>query len=150
RRGRVFRRSSAIVSTSLLYTRSRGVLMRVRAVVLVACAAAVLTAGPRVGGQQAVSTPGLDPVPTLSPERAAAFVDAAAQKIDYLPGEVLVKFKDGVTVAQEQRALDVSRGRPSVDRLEWAGPVAIVRDASEPDVRQLAERLAAQPEVQYA
>src|SRR5262249_40370128 len=77
-------------------------------------------------------------------------VDAAAQKLDYLPGEVLVKFKDGVSVAQEQRALDVSRGRPSVDSLEWAGSVAIVRDATEPDARQLAGRLAAQPEVQYA
>jgi serine protease len=86
----------------------------------------------------------------LSAERAAEFVDAAAQKLDYLPGEVLVKFKDGVSVAQEQRALDVSRGRPSVDSLEWAGPVAIVRDATEPDARQLALRLAAQPEVQYA
>jgi serine protease len=124
--------------------------MRVRAVVLVACAAAVVTAGPRIRGQQAVSTPGLDPIPTMSAARAAQFVDAAAQKLDYMPGEVLVKFKNGVSVAQEQRALDVSRGRPSVDTLEWAGSVAVVRDATEPDVRQLAQRLAAQPEVQYA
>jgi serine protease len=124
--------------------------MRVRAVVLIACAAAVLSAGPRVRGQQAVSTPGLDPVPTMPFDRAAAFADAASRHLDYLPGQVVVKFKDGVSVTQQQRALDVSRGRPSVDSLEWVGPVAIVRDASEPDPRQLAERLAAQPEVQYA
>ena len=124
--------------------------MRVRAVVLVACAAVVLSIGPRVRGQQAVSTPGLPTLPIMSAQRAAQFVAAASQHLDYLPGEVVVKFKDGVTVDQQQRALDVSRGRPAVDSLEWAGPVAIVRDATEPDPRQLAERLAAQPEVQYA
>src|SRR6516165_2798673 len=124
--------------------------MRVRAVVLVACAAVVMSAGPRVRGQQAISTPGLPMMPMVSAQRAAQFVDAASRHLGYLPGEVIVKFKDGVTVDQQQRALDVSRGRPSVNSLEWAGPVAIVRDASEPDPRQLAERLAAQPEVQYA
>jgi len=124
--------------------------MRVRVVMLLACAAVTLMAGPRVRGQQPVSTLGLDPVPTMTAERAAAFVDAATGQLDYLPGEVVVKFKDGVTVAQEQRVLDVSRGRPSVDGLEWAGPVAVVRDPLEPDAHQLAERLAAQPEVQYA
>lgn len=124
--------------------------MRVGALVLIACAAAVVTAGPRVRGQQAVPTPALDPFPTMPAEQAAAFVDAATQHLEYLPGEVLVKFKDGVSVAQEQRALDVSRGRPSVDSLQWAGAVVIVRDAAEPDPRQLAERLAAQPEVAYA
>jgi len=109
-----------------------------------------MSAGPRVRGQQAISTPGLPMMPMVSAQRAAQFVDAASRHLGYLPGEVIVKFKDGVTVDQQQRALDVSRGRPSVNSLEWAGPVAIVRDASEPDPRQLAERLAAQPEVQYA
>src|SRR5438046_1813522 len=126
--------------------------MRVGAVVLVACAAAVVSAEPRLGGQrrQPVPTPRVGSLPTMSAQRAAGFVDAATRQLDYLPGEVLVKFKDGVSVAQEQRVLDVSRGRPSVDSVEWAGPVAIVRDATEPDPHQLAERLAAQPEVQYA
>jgi len=124
--------------------------MRVRAVVLLACAAAVFTATPRVGGRQAIATPVFDPMPTMPFDRAAAFVDAASRKLEYLPGEVLVKFKDGVSVEQEQRALDMSRGRPSVDSLEWAGTVAILRDATEPDPRQLAARLAAQPEVAYA
>ncbi len=124
--------------------------MRVRVVALLVCTAALLTAGSGIKGQQAVATPGLDPVPTMRPDRAAALMAASAQHLDYAPGEVIVKFKDGVSTAQQQRALDVSRGRPSVDSLEWAGPVAIVRDASEPDPKQLAERLAAQPEVAYA
>jgi serine protease len=109
-----------------------------------------LTAGSGIKGQQAVATPALDPLPTMSMDRAMAFINAASQKTEYLPGQVVVKFKDGVSIAQQQRALDASRGHPSVDSLEWAGSVAIVRDASEPDARQMAERLAAQPEVQYA
>jgi serine protease len=86
----------------------------------------------------------------MSAARTAAFVAAAAQRTEFLPGEVVVKFKDGVTADQQQRALDVVRSRPTVDSLEWAGPVAIVRDPTEPDTRQLAQRLAAQPEVEYA
>jgi serine protease len=124
--------------------------MRVRLVALLACSAALLTAGPGIKGQQAVATAGLAPLPTMPMDRAMAFINAASQKTEYLPGEVVVKFKDGVSVAQQQRALDVSRGHPTVDSLEWAGSVAIVRDASEPDPRQMAERLAAQAEVQYA
>jgi serine protease len=124
--------------------------MRVRGVVLLACAAALLTAGPRLRGQQVVATPGLSPFPTMSAARTAAFVAAASQRTEFLPGEVVVKFKDGVTADQQQRALDVVRSRPTVDSLEWAGPVAIVRDPTEPDARQLAQRLAAQPEVEYA
>jgi serine protease len=86
----------------------------------------------------------------MSAARTAAFVAAAAQRTEFLPGEVVVRFKDGMTADQQQRALDVVRSRPTVDSLEWAGPVAIVRDPTEPDARQLAQRLAAQPEVQYA
>ena len=41
----------------------------------------------------------------LTPERALAFVQAADQKLDYLPGEVLLKFKDAVTPVGQQRAL---------------------------------------------
>jgi serine protease len=124
--------------------------MRVRAVLLIVCAAAVVTGGPRLRGQQAISTPGLQPLPTMSAARTAAFLSASAQKLNYLPGEVVVRFKDGVSTAQVQRALSVVRSQPSVDSLEWAGQVAIVRDATEPDTIQLAQRLAAQPEVQYA
>ena len=133
-----------------MYTATEVNCMRVRGVVLLACITALLTAGPRLRGQQAIATPGLDQVPTMSAARTAAFLAAEAQGTEFLPGEVVVKFKDGMTADQQQRALDVVRSRPTVDSLEWAGPVAIVRDPTEPDARQLAQRLAAQPEVQYA
>ena len=70
--------------------------------------------------------------------------------LDYLPGEVVVKFKEGVTPDGQQRALDALRSRPPDRRLEWAGEVAILRDRSQPDARVLAEQLASQPEVEYA
>ena len=79
-----------------------------------------------------------------------AFVDAAADRLDYLPGQVLVKFKDGVEVSGRQRALDALRSRPAEDRLEWVGEVAVLRDPTQPDARVLADQLAAQPEVAYA
>ena len=126
-------------------------MMRVRVAAVLACAALVATAGASVRGQQR-RTPRqvVAPLPVMSAERTAAFVDAAARGVDYLPGEVLVKFKDGVTVEQQQRALDVLRDRPAAGGMEWTGDVAVLRDAGEPDSRALAERLASQPEVIYA
>jgi serine protease len=107
--------------------------------------ALVIARPPRLAGQLA---PG--PMAVMPAARAAAFVDAAARGLDYLPGEVLVKFKDGVVPSRRQRALDALRSRPSVDALEWTGEVAILRDPSQPDANVLAAQLAAQPEVLYA
>jgi subtilisin family serine protease len=114
-------------------------------IVMLAAGALVLSQPPRLAGQ-----PAPEPMDVMSPDRAAAFVDAAARELDYLPGEVLVKFKDGVEPERQQRALDAVRSRPSIDALEWAGEVAIVRDPSQPDAHILAEQLGSQPEVLYA
>jgi subtilisin family serine protease len=114
-------------------------------ILLLAAAAAIAFRPPRVAGQL-----GLAPLAAMPAARAAAFVDAAAQRLDYLPGEVIVKFRDGVTPERQQRALDAVRSRPLVDALEWAGEVAILHDASQPDAHVLAAQLAAQPEVLYA
>ncbi len=94
-----------------------------------------------------------DPVeqqPTLTAERAEAFVDAARRGLDYLPGEVLVRFKPFVSSAARQRALDVLGGRPRLGDVEWHGPVALVRDRTEPNAHVLAHRLRERPEVAYA
>jgi serine protease len=96
-----------------------------------------------------------DPQPTpsafrLSAARAQSLMFAASRGLDYLPGEVVVKFRDGMTPAQQQRALMALRNRPSVDDLEWSGQVAIVRDPSQPNAMILAEQLSEQPEVEYA
>ncbi|HEX9367719.1 MAG TPA: S8 family serine peptidase [Vicinamibacterales bacterium] len=115
------------------------------AIVILVLGAVVISRPPRLAGQPA--PPPMDVMPAA---RAAAFADAAARGLDYLPGEVVVKFRDGVTPDRQQRALDAVRSRPSVDDLEWAGEVAILRDPSQPDAHILADQLASQPEVLYA
>jgi len=118
---------------------------RVPVIVAAVIAAILLTAQSSIIGQNAPP-----PAPLLSPDTTAAYIDAAQRSLDYLPGQVLVKFKPGATPEGQQRALEVMRSRPSVDSLEWAGDVAIVRDPLQTDARILAEQLSSQPEVQYA
>ena len=42
------------------------------------------------------------------------------------------------------------RSRPDVGQMQWIGDVALLRDASQPNARILAEQLSSQPEVEYA
>lgn len=118
---------------------------------LLACGAAFvvilgsgLTKGQQPGDAQA------SPSPLMSAGDVQAFVEAAGRRLDYLPGEVIVKFKDGVETQGQQRALDAIRSRPAVDRLQWMGDFAVLRDPSQPDARILADQLSTQPEVAYA
>jgi serine protease len=85
-----------------------------------------------------------------SPARARALIEARARRLDYVPGEVIVKFRDGLAPVRRQRALTALRSRPSVSDLEWHREVALLYDATEPDARLLAQQLSAQPEVEYA
>ena len=91
-----------------------------------------------------------DPLPVMTRERALAFVRAAEARLDYLPGEVLVKFRAGVSQSQQQAALSSLRSRPSAADLFWIGEVALLRDATDPDAPFLARVLSAQPEVEFA
>ena len=87
----------------------------------------------------------------LTADRVEALVDAHTRRLNYVPGEVLVRFKPGMTPGQQQRALMALRSRPSVDALRWLpGGLAVLRDATQPDSRILAEQLAEQPEVESA
>jgi serine protease len=86
----------------------------------------------------------------LTAGRVAAFAEAAARRLNYLPGEVLVKFRAGATPVDQQRALMALRSRPSVGSLRWVGDVAVLHDASQPNSHILAEQLSEQPEVEYA
>ena len=88
--------------------------------------------------------------PLLPPERVAALVDALDRRLDYVPGEVLIKFESGVGAGGRQRALMALRSRPSAGELEWTGDIALLRDASQPDARILAAQLREQPEVAFA
>ena len=86
----------------------------------------------------------------LTADRALAFVQAADDDLTHVPGEVLVKFKDGVSVAGQQRALRALRSRPSPSDLRWVGDVALWTDPAESDATILAAQLGEQPEVAYA
>jgi serine protease len=86
----------------------------------------------------------------LTADRAAAFVEAHDRKLNYLPGEVLVRFKPGMRPVDQQRALMALRSRPSVAGLRWVGDMAVLTDRTQPDSRVLAEQLSGQPEVASA
>jgi serine protease len=78
-----------------------------------------------------------------------AFAEAAARKLNYLPGEVVVRFKTGAPEAR-QRALSALRSRPSLNDVTWVGDTAVLRDPLEPDSLRLARQLSEQPEVAWA
>ncbi|MFN7915253.1 MAG: S8 family serine peptidase [Vicinamibacterales bacterium] len=115
-----------------------------------AALAAALTLGPVSGAAAQDAAPAPAYRLLSSAEHILALVKAADDKLPYVPGEVLVKFRDGLTPIDQQRALSALRSRPGVGSLEWTGDVAILRDSSEPDAALLAERLSQQPEVEYA
>src|SRR5688572_29123584 len=113
-------------------------LLHVRALLLTsgAIVSAFILSTPRVVAQAP---------PPLSAERAAAFIEAYQRRLDYLPGEVLVKFKPGVTIGGQQRALMALRSRPAASELKWIGDVALLTDRSQRDSRVLAQQLSEQP-----
>jgi serine protease len=117
-----------------------------------ACLAAAVFAAGLLGAISLVAqAPAASPYSMiLTSQRALEFVQAAADRLDYLPGEVLVKFKAGVGTAGEQSALLALRSQPSASSLRWIGDVAVVRDQSEWNADILAEQLREQPEVEYA
>jgi serine protease len=86
----------------------------------------------------------------LTPERALAFVQAADRRLEYVPGEVLVRFHAGVSATGQRRALEALRSRPAPSQLRWLGEVAVLTDHSELDATILAAQLADQPEVAFA
>ena len=68
----------------------------------------------------------------------------------YVSGEVLLKFKGGMSPVRRQRALNALRSRPSVSELTWTGDIASFRDPAEPDAERSAAQLQAQPEIEFA
>lgn len=91
------------------------------------------------------------PVAPMSLARAQAFIDAAAHGLDYLPGEVIVKFVSGTSVSGRLRALQAIRDRPAPDSLRWIDEsTAVVADPGQSNARILAQELSSQPEVAYA
>jgi serine protease len=86
-----------------------------------------------------------------TPEQRAAIELAAVRGLNYVPGEVIVKFRVGTTVAGQARALDALRSRPLPERLQWiAERTARLRVEGDTDSPAIAASLTRQPEVEYA
>jgi serine protease len=124
-------------------------LIGVHVLVLAAVVVALASSSRFIHAQSEAST---SPYPMiLTAARADAYMEAAARNLDYLPGEVVVKFRSGVTAAGRQRALMALRSRPSTDQLAWVGDdTAVLRDDLELDASILSAQLSSQPEVAYA
>ncbi len=85
----------------------------------------------------------------LTADRAVRFARATAEDLEYVPGEVLVKFRSGASPAAQAAAVDGLARRDSAG-LRWIGDVALVTSDVEFDARVLAATLAADPNVEYA
>ena len=83
-------------------------------------------------------------------DRAHAFSEAARLGLDYLPGEVVVRFRPEASVDGQRRVLSTMASRPGALRVEPQGDYVVLRDSAQPNAHALAARLAAQPEVEFA
>jgi len=86
----------------------------------------------------------------VSPARMQGLVRASQLGLNYVPGEVLVKFKDGVGAPGQNRALSAMGSNQTADTVEWAAGLAVVRDANQPNAYVLADQMKAQAEVEFA
>ncbi|HNV04068.1 MAG TPA: S8 family serine peptidase [Vicinamibacterales bacterium] len=86
----------------------------------------------------------------LSAERAVAFARASSGRMNWVPGEVLVAFKPGVSTAQAARALSALREPVSPRAGRWVGEALLVPTPGEDNPELAAGILAQQPEVLWA
>jgi serine protease len=91
------------------------------------------------------------PFPLLLPrETAVARMRAVRDRMPYVPGEALVRFRDGVDTPQQLRALSVLRGGGAPAGVRWIGNVLLVHAQSEPNAEAMADVLGRQPEIAWA
>jgi len=85
----------------------------------------------------------------LAGEEGTAVLAALSDRHAYVPGQLLVKFRDGFASADQARALSVLRasGRTST---RWIGDTLLVHAAAEPNAEIAAAILARQPEIAWA
>jgi len=85
-----------------------------------------------------------------SAERFARMSQAAADGLDYVPGEVLVRFREGVSAGAQAATLDSVGAAATRDGLRWVGDIAVVTNRDVPDARVLAAALESDPDVLWA
>ena len=86
----------------------------------------------------------------LTRERVAQLVDAWNGGTDHVAGELIVRFRDGVTTTARTRALSALRtGAAAPAEVRAIGEAVVIRTPSEPDARAAAAVLQRQPEVEW-
>jgi subtilisin family serine protease len=94
--------------------------------------------------------PVLQMVTPQTRDRVVAIRRARRAGLHYVPGDVIFKFKSGVSSAAKQQALTALRSRPSLADVRWIGDVGVIHDDSQPDGTVLAAQLRDQSEIEYA
>ncbi|MEO7192552.1 MAG: S8 family serine peptidase [Vicinamibacterales bacterium] len=103
-----------------------------------------------IGAQSSPQAAAALPPAGLTAARANALIEARRRGLSYLPGEVLVKFKRGVSPAGRERALSAVRSHTPSSQWRWMGDVAKISDDTLPFSEITAAELAVQPEVEFA
>jgi serine protease len=111
-----------------------------------ACVLVALTSGP--AAQQPTTT--LPYSLVLDAEAARDLIAAIQSGAAYVPGELLVKFRDGSGDTARTRALSAIRGGVSGARTRWIGDVILLGTPGEPDAELAARLLERQPEIEWA
>ncbi len=86
----------------------------------------------------------------MTAEQADAMRTAWNERLPYVPGEVLVRFRDDVEAGGRARAFAATRAGVEARHARWIGNVLWVRTAGDPDAERLADGLRRQPEVAWA
>lgn len=116
-----------------------------------ACALVALTSG--TAAQQDSTGQQPPPLPyalLMDDEAARDLLEAIRDDRLYVPGELIVKFRDGVGETARTRALAAIRGGVSGRRTRWIGDALLVGTPGEPDAELAARLLARQPEIEWA
>jgi serine protease len=111
-----------------------------------ACVLVALTSGPAAQQQTTTLPYGL----ALDGEAARDLVKAIQAGAPYVPGELIVKFRDGYGDTARARALATIRGGVSGARTRWIGDAILLGTPGEPDAVLAARLLERQPEIEWA
>ena len=121
--------------------------MRQRAPVILVFAALVLAL---VASHLHAQTPAPAPAFLRTATQLRALVDASANG-GYVPGETLVKFRDGTAPADQSRALSTLRRGTTGASSRWVGnDVLLISTPDDGDSAAIAETLGRQPEIEWA
>jgi serine protease len=120
--------------------------LRAVAVAVAAAAAIAFASGPTARSQ----APEMVQAPAVDAAHADAVMRALADGLPYVPGELLVRFKDGAGPRESGSALRVLRAPIEPGDMHWIGDVLHLRGIDIDDPVHAAENLSRQPEVLFA